>query len=243
MEYTQHFDQFFVDEMDAILNYDAFLKHEVDIFIQHISQRKWQRQIKILDSVGSSHVLAVGLAQQGYKVYRANHPKRDVLPSPSLRLGEVVKPYSANGSEKFDVVIVAHNAISAYLTEDDLRQSLDQIIARLEKNGLLLITTRNYDELLNSRPKIDTPHVFTAGTKRYVQLAVWDWLCTDICTYKQSSYVIHQNGKQCILHADQSRHRAWRRAEINIALSKAGFTSIQYDTLDNGHVLICAMPI
>ena len=243
MEHIAEFDQFIAEEIDDIASFSTFLKYEVEVFTQFINDRRWDKQIKILDYVGKSQLLATGLSLYGYKVYSAGYNQDWDKPMKALfQMGQTLKPYSTDSIETFDVIILAHNAISEYLTEHDLQHALRQVFDLLDENGVLLITTRFYDHLIRLKPENNHPETFSIEDKRCIHFSLWDWLSKEDCTYLQRHYIIQQIGERTITHTSKMHRRAWRRAEINMALCNAGFTSIDYHTLDDQRMLVGAMP-
>lgn len=241
MEHTERFERFIINEASETFDFEKYLNHEVAVFTRYIENRAGQKQIKVLDANGQSSLLALGLSLQGYNVYSTN--KTDITLPESLQLSmrQPIKPFQWHQDATFDVVILPHNAISENLTEEDLCQTLVQIFNVLRKNGSLLMTTRFYDRLLRLQPNSGQSQQITIDDKQCIQLSTWDWLCKDDCTYLQNHYVIQKMGKDCTSYHTSSRHRAWRRAEINMALSQIGFMGIQYHSVANDQMLIRAI--
>ncbi len=76
---------------------------------------------------------------------------------------------------EFDVVVCADNALPHLLTEVEVRAALTAMRRVLRAGGLLLISTRPYDEILADRPAATPPSVSGAGGGRAVGFQLWKW--------------------------------------------------------------------
>jgi SAM-dependent methyltransferase len=78
---------------------------------------------------------------------------------------------------RFDVVVCADNSLPHLLTEQDVRAALAEMRRVLRPAGLLLVSTRPYDDLLRSRPASTSPQVHRPadGGERTVTFHLWHW--------------------------------------------------------------------
>lgn len=78
---------------------------------------------------------------------------------------------------RFDVVVCADNSLPHLLTEQDVRAALAAMRRVLRPGGLLLVSTRHYDDVLRDRPVSTSPHVHrsAAGGERAVIFQLWHW--------------------------------------------------------------------
>jgi len=243
MKHIRHFEQFIINAADETFDFETYLSYEIAIYQKYIENIMCCKQIMILDAAGKSNFLSHGLSFHGYNVYSVN-PIDVILPqSFQSSMKQRIKHFQWHNQEQFDVVILAHNTISEYLTEHDLHQVIQQIHRVLDKNGVLLITTYFYDQLLRLQPKNNAPMQFAIGNKRCIQLELWDWMSGHECTYQQDHFFIQQIADRYTIHNSRSQHRAWRRAEINMILSRVGFLDIQYHSGANNHMLVSAHKI
>lgn len=75
----------------------------------------------------------------------------------------------------FDVVVCADNALPHLLTADDVRAALTDMRRTLRSGGLLLLTTRPYDDLRRGRPTSTPPQTAERDGHRSVIFQLWHW--------------------------------------------------------------------
>ncbi|WP_149179594.1 class I SAM-dependent methyltransferase [Streptomyces sp. TRM49041] len=75
----------------------------------------------------------------------------------------------------FDVVVCADNSLPHLLTPEDVRTALAETYRVLRPGGLLLVTTRPYDELRRERPLATPPAVRTGPEGRTITFQLWHW--------------------------------------------------------------------
>ncbi|WP_406165517.1 class I SAM-dependent methyltransferase [Streptomyces sp. NBC_00996] len=78
---------------------------------------------------------------------------------------------------RFDAVVCADNALPHLLTEQDVHAALAEMRRVLRPAGLLLVSTRPYDELLRNRPASAPPQVHRPADRgeRTVTFQLWHW--------------------------------------------------------------------
>ncbi|MEV8023058.1 class I SAM-dependent methyltransferase [Streptomyces sp. NPDC086554] len=81
---------------------------------------------------------------------------------------------------RFDTVVCADNSLPHLLTEQDVHAALAEMRRVLRPDGLLLVSTRPYDDLLRDRPASTPPQVHRPvdgadGEERTVSFQLWHW--------------------------------------------------------------------
>ncbi|MCX5112543.1 class I SAM-dependent methyltransferase [Streptomyces sp. NBC_00378] len=78
---------------------------------------------------------------------------------------------------RFDTVVCADNSLPHLLTEQDVHAALTEMRRVLRPAGLLLVSTRPYDDLLRDRPASAPPQVHRTadGEERTVTFQLWHW--------------------------------------------------------------------
>lgn len=218
-----------------------YMEGRAALFAEKITHLESHRTVTVLDAGGKSQALAYGLAMLGYDVYSAAEGVDDLRLQAALdgRMRTQIRPITAKHDTRYDVIIAGDDLIADYLTEADLQHAIHGFAAQLDTGGHLLISVRQYDQLLRTRPASAAPLVFEAEQGRCALFRLWHWIGSD-CRYQQEQYLIRQNDPACNVVHRRSLHRAWRRAEINLVLLQAGFDAIQYQTDEHSEMLICA---
>jgi hypothetical protein len=81
----------------------------------------------------------------------------------------------AEDAGRLDAVLAIDNALPHLPTEDDLRAALAAAHAAPRPGGVLLASIRDYDALLEERPRLDPPRVLGEGDSERIVLQVWHW--------------------------------------------------------------------
>nr|WP_069626440.1 class I SAM-dependent methyltransferase [Streptomyces niveus] len=125
-----------------------------------------QQPATVLDCACGIGTQAVGLALRGHRAAGRG------LEMPVRAADMRALPF---GDGSFDVVVCADNSLPHLLTDDDLLTALGEMRRVLRDGGLLLISTRPYDQIRRSRPVSTTPQLHGSGAGRTVTFQLWDW--------------------------------------------------------------------
>lgn len=125
----------------------------------------------------------------------------------------------------FDVVLSADNAVPHLLTDEDLYLAVKNMHSKVRTVGLLLITMRNYDELVIEKPRATEPRIFDDGQRIVFQ--VWDW-ADDSKTYATNHFLLQQENGQWITKHSKTRYRALLQDGFTHMLSTVGFSDIEW---------------
>jgi hypothetical protein len=127
----------------------------------------------------------------------------------------------------FDVVLSCDNALPHLLTRDDMRQAAYNMRAKLRETGLLLISIRDYDQLLLDKPRATPAQVYDDPDGRRIVFQVWDWDADEPC-YTVHLYIVRGSRDTWATSHYVTTYRAWQRAELDALLSEAGLTEIRW---------------
>ncbi|AZN38803.1 class I SAM-dependent DNA methyltransferase [Paenibacillus albus] len=177
---------------------------------------------------------AIGLAQLGYNVSATDISPASVRRAEEEAIARGVKinfgvadfrtlDQDVQGS--YDVVLSADNAIPHLLADEDLRTAFANFHTKLNQNGLLAITIRDYDELSIEKLPSTQPRLFDGGKRIVFQ--VWDW-AQDGKTYTVNQFILQENNEEWSTKHYRTEYRALLREEVNEVLSGAGFTDIEW---------------
>ncbi|SDN67620.1 Methyltransferase domain-containing protein [Paenibacillus sp. yr247] len=190
--------------------------------------------ISLLDCSCGIGTQAIGLAKYGYNVSATDISPRSVKRAEKEAVAFGVKidfgvadfrSLDKDVSGSFDIVMSADNAIPHLLTDGDLYKAFQNINTKLNQNGLLLITIRDYDSLVKEKPSATQPRVFDEGKRIVFQ--VWDWAGGGK-TYTINQFIMQEiNGEWKTKHK-KTEYRALLREDINKALSITSFSDIEW---------------
>jgi glycine/sarcosine N-methyltransferase len=122
----------------------------------------------------------------------------------------------------FDVVLSCDNALPHLLTDEDLRLAAGAMRAKLRPGGLLLVSIRDYDRLVEERPPATTPGLLDGPDGRRVYFQLWDWRA-DGRRYTLHLFILKEvEGRWETTHA-ATEYRALLRDELSAILGDAGF--------------------
>ncbi|REE87452.1 methyltransferase family protein [Paenibacillus taihuensis] len=125
----------------------------------------------------------------------------------------------------YDVVLTADNAVPHLLTDEDLVAAASSMYEKVKDGGLLLLTIRDYDELLKEKPRATEPRVFDQGKRIVFQ--VWDW-ADDARTYQTNHFIVQEMNGQWVTKHNRTRYRALLREELQQILRSVGFVDIEW---------------
>ncbi|WP_263102211.1 class I SAM-dependent methyltransferase [Kitasatospora sp. DSM 101779] len=137
----------------------------------------------VLDCSCGIGTQAIGLALRGHRVVgsdlsavAAARARREaaargaVLPAVAADMRRL--PFARG---RFDAVVCADNSLPHLLTAEDVRTALGAMRRVLRPGGLLVVSTRPYDELRRTRPTGTPPQVVEAAGVRTTTFQRWHW--------------------------------------------------------------------
>jgi hypothetical protein len=101
--------------------------------------------------------------------------------------------------------------------------------AKARRDGLLLASIRDYDQILGQRPlaRSEPPRVFDSPDGRRVVFQVWDWE-GDGRAYTFHLFMVHQAGSGWRTAHRAARYRGLPREELSAILRAAGLSEIRW---------------
>jgi SAM-dependent methyltransferase len=129
----------------------------------------------------------------------------------------------------FDVVISCDNAIPHLLDDADIVQALRAMHAKLRLGGLLVISTRDYDEALVDRP-VTAPPILLAGPPRRLFVRLHDWDAPDSPLYTVRFFLLTETAAGWTLAEHSTRYRAITSDALSRAAREAGFDQVTWHT-------------
>ncbi len=194
-----------------------------------VKQLRGQGPWRVLDCACGIGTQALGLAMRGHRVTAS-----DLSPGSVARLrheaesrGLEIQSHVTDFTDlspipgDFDVVMALDNALPHLSSETLVSKALKEICAKLVPGGLVLVSLRPYDKILERRPKGEGPVVRGQGEDRRIIQQIWDW--QDERCYDVHLIIKRQFGGNWQRYHHRSRYRAIRSAECLELMRGAGF--------------------
>lgn len=132
-------------------------------------------------------------------------------------------------NQSTDVVVIDGLVMTELRTDSQLEDVSRQLATTIRPDGLLIITTADFDETLQVKDRVLRPHITDDNTGRHLQVIVRDWHGNGY-EYTETRYCInHGDGSPALVH-QQYQRRAWRNAELTLALIRAGFEDVLWQS-------------
>jgi len=190
--------------------------------------------ISLLDCSCGIGTQAIGLAKRGFTVtatdlssvaiQRAKRESQSFGVEIDFGVADF-RSLETDVTGKFDVVLSADNALPHLISDDDLYLAGRNMYAKIRQGGLLVVTTRDYDALVQDKPCVTQPNVYDNGKRIVFQ--VWDWE-DDSKTYILNHFIVQDiNGKWETKHR-RTQYRALLRHELDSILCACGFKDVTW---------------
>ncbi|MCX4648464.1 MULTISPECIES: class I SAM-dependent methyltransferase [unclassified Streptomyces] len=180
-----HFYDELADDYHLIYpDWDASIRRQGDALDAQIGQDR----VAVLDCSCGIGTQAIGLALRGHCVTGTDLSPRAAVRAAreAARRGLSLCTAAADMRSlpfidgRFDAVVCADNSLPHLLTEQDALAALAEMRRVLRPRGLLLVSTRPYDDLLRDRPASTPPQVQGIGDgaddgERTVTFQLWHW--------------------------------------------------------------------
>ena len=189
---------------------------------------------RLLDCSCGIGTQAIGLAMQGHSVHATDLSpvSIDCARAEAEQLGVDVsfsvadyRRLDEDVSGTFDVVLSCDNSIAHCLTDADLGAALSSMKSRLEPDGLLLLSARDYGSLVADRPRFNNQHVQDRADGRRIVFQLWDW-DDDGRRYKMHQFLLRDRGGTFKVDHFETKLRALLRDELIAAVRNAGYGQV-----------------
>lgn len=127
----------------------------------------------------------------------------------------------------FDVVLTKGNAIPHLLRDDQIEETLLIFHELLRPGGALLIGMRDFEPLLEDRPRFMPGRVHDGPGEQVITFDVWDWDDGPPVTVTFNSFVVRGRGTSYNVTNKPVIFRALTAEEVEVVMLEVGFEDIQ----------------
>ncbi len=193
---------------------------------------------KILDTSCGTGLQAIALAKLNYEVTAADPSFKMLLKAREaaqsydvanditfVRAGFLELPYALVGP--YDAVITKGNALPHLISDDEILQALRNFNRLLRRDGTLVIGIRDFDFMLEDRPRFVPRHVHDGSEQDTILFDVWDWDDGPPITVTFNTFIVTGRGDSYNVTKYPVTYRALRQEELKAMLAEAGFVDIK----------------
>ena len=142
----------------------------------------------------------------------------------------------------FDAVISKGNALPHLISDDDIKSALRHFYALLKPGGTLIIGIRDFDLLLEDRPRF-VPGQFHDDGEQNILFDIWDWDDGPPVTVTFNKFIVSGQGETYQAKKHAVKYRALRRAELEAMLAEIGFIDLKVESQHWELVFTAARPL
>ncbi|WP_433893787.1 class I SAM-dependent methyltransferase [Streptomyces sp. CA-111067] len=128
---------------------------------------------------------------------------------------------------RFDVVLSADNSLPHLLSAPDVRAALGEMRRVVRDGGLLVLSTRPYDEIRRTRPASTLPQLAPAPGGRAVTFQLWDWH-DDGEHYDLEHFQLVSDGPDWRVEVRRTSYWALTRRQLTGFVTEAGFAGPEW---------------
>ena len=188
---------------------------------------------RILDAACGIGTQAIGLALQGHAVTGSDlsggalaRARREAARfAVEIPFGEAdMRALSRAHDGAFHIVCALDNAVAHFLDDEELTAAFGEMARLLAPGGLVLLSVRDYDEVLKSRPNGTPEQTMGEGTQRWRLRQDWTWIEEAIYDFR-IVITFEESGET---RAFSGRNRAVTRRQLDAALGAARLDKLRW---------------
>jgi glycine/sarcosine N-methyltransferase len=131
---------------------------------------------------------------------------------------------------QYDAVLTKGNALPHLISDEEISGALANFYALLRPGGTLLIGMRDFDVMLEDRPRFVPRQAHLDDPERDVILFdIWDWEDGHPQTVRFNTFIVIGKGESYSVSRHPVLYRALRREELESLLMAAGFVDIHVE--------------
>ncbi|MEP7286516.1 MAG: methyltransferase domain-containing protein [Chloroflexota bacterium] len=201
------------------------------------------RNVKtVLDASCGPGTQAIALAQLDYEVTAAD-PSFNML----LKARENASTYKVADAIRFvrssfldlthalvgpyDAILTKGNALPHLITDEEIKRALSNFYKLLRPGGTVLIGIRDFDFLLEDRPRFVPRQAHTDDPENeHILFDVWDWYDGPPVTVTFNTFIVSGKEMTYTVTKHPVTYRALRRDELIQMMTEVGFVDIKAET-------------
>jgi SAM-dependent methyltransferase len=229
------YDQLSGDYHRLFEDWQGFVHRQGEALDRLLQAQLGSRPQSVLDCCCGIGTQAIALALRGYQVRgtdlstqaveRARREAQTYGVAITFGVADV-RTLAEHVTDSFDVVLACDNALPHLLSDADLQQGVRSMAARLRPGGLFVASIRDYDALVQERPRSTPLKVFDNNERRIV-FQVWDW-SADGRSYRLQQFILQGDGTTWQTQVYTTHYRALLRAELTAMLQRAGLNDVHW---------------
>lgn len=214
------------EDYDRFVNWPARLAFELPFFRTLFAEHNVRQVLDVACGTGQH---AIALAKEGYvvtatdvspaMVERANaNAQAAGVPVRALALG--FGELAAGLDTAFDAIICLGNSLPHVLTDDAMRDTLQDFTALLRPGGILVIQNRNFDRVMQKKERFMSPEVHQWEDGEWIFFRFYDFLSQDELQFNMVRLRRGQDGAWAP-HINRTKLRPWHRDALERKLREA----------------------
>jgi glycine/sarcosine N-methyltransferase len=131
----------------------------------------------------------------------------------------------------FDAVVSKGNSLPHLISDAEIKQALRNFYKLMRAGGTLVIGIRDFDFLLEDRPRFIPRHAHTDDPNQdHILFDVWDWDDGPPVTVTFNTFIVSGKGSTYTVSKHPVMYRALRREELEAMMTEVGFKDIKAET-------------
>jgi ubiquinone/menaquinone biosynthesis C-methylase UbiE len=201
-----------------------------------ISELIGKQPLSILDCSCGIGTQAIGLALEGYKVHATDISPKEIeqAEKAAVKMGAKLtfgvadfRTLDSQVQGEYDAVVSFDNSLPHLLTDDDLTKALDAMKTKLVQDGKLYISIRDYDSLLEEKPKATLPQITQTKDGERIYFQTWQWH-ENSPIYQTNLFILVLDSGSWKVNTSSTTYRALRKSELSDLLEKSGYKDIEW---------------
>lgn len=201
-----------------------------------IRKQGFDKNSLILDCACGIGTQSIGLAKRGYKITGTDISREEIKRAKkeakkfNVRIKFKVCAFSELSKHyeyKFDILICCDNAIAHLISNHEMQKAVKNFYKCLKKDGLLIISTRDYDETMKKRPTNTPIQFYKNRYGKRIHFQIWEWDSIKPI-YQLYHFILIKETNRWKTVVNRVKYRAYKRIELNKIFRHHKFRQIRW---------------